>query len=149
VRWVKETMEVMEAMVRSIRPGKATVTSIPPVTGLTEYAAWLTMTGRTSFRRAHYLCGKVASMLVSGMPFESVEDFLRSSKLDEEAVSELKGFLNPEKVLGSYAVTGSAREEEVRRMVVGLRRECEELRSWAEERLRVEEECRKRLLGFT
>jgi argininosuccinate lyase len=148
-RWVKETMEVMEAMVRSIRPGKATGTSIPPVTGLTEYAAWLTMTGRTSFRRAHYLCGKVASMLVSGMPFESVEDFLRSSGLDEEAVSELKGFLNPEKVLGSYAVTGSAREEEVRRMVVGLRRECEELRSWAEERMRVEDECRKRLLGFT
>ncbi len=148
-RWVMETVEVMEGMVRSIRPGKASGTSVPVVTGLTEYAAWLTMTGRMTFRRAHYLCGRVASMLVSGLPIESVQDFLRGNGLDEEAVAELKGFLDPERVLNSYAVAGSAREDEVRRMVVRLRGECEELRSWAEERLRAEAECRRRLLDIT
>jgi len=148
-RWVMESVEVMDAMVRSIRPGKAAGTSVPVVTGLTEYAAWLTMTGRMPFRRAHYLCGRVASMLISGSPIESVQEFLRGSGLDEDAVAELEDFLNPERVLNSYAVTGSAREDEVRRMVVELRRECEELRSWAEERLRAEAECRKRLLGIT
>ncbi len=148
-RWVAETAEVMGAMVRSIRPGRAAGTSTASVAGLTEYAAWLAMTGRMSFRRAHYLCGRAASMLYSGSSVESVEDFLRSSGLDDEAVAELKGFLNPERVLGSYAVTGSAREDEVRRALAKLRRECGELRSWAEDRMRVEAECRKRLLVVT
>ncbi|MEM0450469.1 MAG: lyase family protein [Nitrososphaerota archaeon] len=146
-RWTLETLEAMAEMVQTLRPGPGAGTSIDPKTGLTEYAAWLTLTGRLTFRRAHLLCGRIASMLHSGASLESVEAYLTESGLDREAVAKLREFLEPRRVIGTYAVIGSSRPDEVRRSIGELVRECGELKAWATDRLRFEEERRARVLG--